>query len=93
MVVQQSPQREFILSVFHRQKIDYRPNHQTLFLILIVESAVVKHIVLDAFLGKMGGVFINRATMTSVRCSCFFVSSAPEAIPTASEAILCHQHL
>jgi len=29
------------LSVFHRQKIDYRPNHQTLFLI-------------DAFLGKNG---------------------------------------
>jgi len=32
------PQREFILSVFHRQQIDYRPNHQTLFLILTVES-------------------------------------------------------
>jgi len=41
MVVQHPPQREFILSVFHRQKKYYRPNQQTLFLILTVEAAVV----------------------------------------------------
>jgi len=55
MVVQHPPRGSSFLSVFHPQKIDYRPNHQTLFLILTVESAVVKHIFLDVFLGKMGG--------------------------------------
>jgi len=46
------PQREFILSVFHHQKIDYRPKHQTLFLILTVESAVETHL-FGCFFGEI----------------------------------------
>jgi len=67
------PQREFILSVFHRQKKDYRPNHQTLFLILTG--------LFGCFFGEKWVVWLFTELLWQVfEVLLFFVSSAPEAI-------------
>jgi len=63
-----TPQREFILSVFHCQKIDYRPNHQILFLILTVQQLLN-----TSFWMLFGGKWaVCWTTMVSAQCSCFF---------------------